>query len=382
MQFVKKLNNIKFCKRGTLMPTNKLERKKITGRNASTRDLSTIEVGLNTSDVVVEQFIRNNNSGGSSDFTTRFLQTGGNVDELRTLASLREDEWRDFDNAITRVARGKATLIADLYEYGMVVKLKNALAKMQHSWDRSGDLQEAQVDMTAEASTVLDRLEFGQDSIPIPIVSKAFRLDARHLFASRLNGEPLDVSQAEIASEKVMHKVETMALGEQFGAIGGAGRLTGLTSFPYRNAGILPTSWLSATGQVIFNDTNRMVEALEAQSQFGPYGMYIPRNYAPVLRRDYYTVGTTSNTGNSIYRRLMEIDSLKYIKTNVFLPNDHIVMINLSSQSIQLLEGFQPRMIEWSANGGMSYMFKVMAIMPIKIKRDALNQCGIAHFTL
>jgi hypothetical protein len=319
---------------------------------------------------------------GSAEFSSRLLAANGNIGALRTAAVLRENEWREYDQAIVQIARGKFTLVKDMMAEGMRRPIKNPMATTQLVWDRAGDMDDAQVDMTGEATDIRDRMEFAQDSMPIPIIHKGFRLNVRTLMASRQNGMGLDVSTAQIATTKVVHTIEKLFLYGNFSAGAGAGRVYGMTTYPYRNVGLLSADWRTATSLQVFNDTNAMIEAMEAKAQFGPYGLYVPRNYAPVMRRDYASITSGGGAGYSIESRLMEIKQLKYIRTNVFLPDNHVVMVNLDSNTAEVLDGIQPRMIEWQSQGGMIYLFKVLAIILPRIKRDALDQTGIAHFTI
>lgn len=321
--------------------------------------------------------------GGGSDVMQRLLASNGDLGSLRTAAVLRENEWREYDKAVVNIARGKFSLVTDMMGNGMRRPLKNAMATTQIVWDRIGDLDDAQIDMTGESTDIRDRLEFSQDTMPVPLIHKGFRLNIRHLMASRANGMGLDVRHAEVATLKVVHTIEKLFLYGNFSA-GIGGRVYGLTTYPYRNTGSLFRTWTTfgagggATATSIFDDVNAMVESMEAKAQFGPYGLYIPRNYAPILRKDY---DRTTSSGTSILKRLMEIDGLKYIKTNIFLPDNNVVMVNLDSETAEALDGIQPRMIEWQTNGGMVSIFKVIAIVLPRIKRDQLDQTGIAHFT-
>jgi uncharacterized linocin/CFP29 family protein len=318
-------------------------------------------------------------SGGGDNFAMRLLQSNGNVDELRTLSILRENEWREYDDAVTMLARGNFSLVSDMFSNGMRKTIPNIMGITQLSWDRVGGMDDAQIDMTAEATDILDKLEFGQDSMPVPLIHKGFRLNIRNLMASRRNGTGLDVRYAEEATRKVVHTVEKLFLYGNFSAGVGAGRVYGMTTYPYRATGALRGDWRSATATNIFLDVNDMVEALEAKYQFGPYMLYIPRSYAPVLRKDY---DRTTSLGSSVLKRLMEIEGLKGIRTNIFLPDNHVVLLNLSSNTAEAIDGIQPRIIEWNSNGGMSTMFKVIACILPRIRRDADNNCGVAHFTV
>lgn len=314
-----------------------------------------------------------------SEFAHRILASNGDIGALRTAAVLRENEWREYDQAVTDIARGRFSLVSDLMGRGLRRKLDKPLATMSMSWDRIGDMDDAQIDMTGEAMDNRDRLEFGQDSMPIPLIHKGFRLNIRHLMASRERGVGLDVRHAEVAAIKVVQTIEKMFLYGNFSAGLNNGRVYGVTTYPYRVTGALTVDWRNATALQIFNDVNAMVEALEAKAQFGPYMLYIPRTYAPVLRKDY---DRTTSVGTSVMKRLKEIDGLVDIKTNIYLPDNNVVLLNLASETCEVLDGIQPRMIEWQTNGGMTSLFKVIAIMLPRIKRDALDQTGIAHFSI
>lgn len=321
----------------------------------------------------------NSNGGlvGNGQFAQRLLASGGDLGALRTAAVLRRDEWLQYDRAIVQIARGRFTMVRDMLAAGMRKKLTNPLATMQLVWERIGDMDDAQIDMTGEAADIRDRLEFAQDFIPVPIIHKGFRLNIRHLLASRKEGSGLDVTHAEVATIKVVETIEKLFLTGNFSA-GSGGRIYGVTTYPYRNTGTLAASWTTATAAQIFADVNAMIAALEAKNMYGPYGLYIPRAYAAAIRKDYDTAGN----GRSIMSRLMEIEGLQFIKTNQFLPTDNVVMVQMDSTVMEVIDGISPRMVEWSVQGDMIYLFKVMAIVLPRIKRDGLDQNGLAHFAV
>lgn len=315
----------------------------------------------------------------SSPFGVRILQSGGDISALRTLAVLRDREWQLYDRAVVQIARGRYTIVKDLLASGLRMKLTNPLAMMSVMWERIGDMDDAQIDMTGEAADIRDRLEFAQDSVPIPIIHKGFRVNIRHLLASRNYGQGIDVTHAEAATIKVVEMTEKLVISGNFSAGSLGGRVYGVTTYPYRLTGALAAAWTSATAAQIFNDVNTMVAQLEGVNMYGPYGLYIPRAYAQVLRKDY---DTTTATGRSILDRLMQIEGLKFIKTNQFLTGNNVVMVQLTKDVIEMIDGFQPRVVEWNTNGGMTSLFKVMSIMVPRIKRDALDQVGIAHYSI
>lgn len=335
-----------------------------------------VEAGPAELDFITRDVLRN--GGGSDSVAHRLLASGNNINSLRTLGVLRENEWREYDQSVTEIARDQYTIVADLLGAGLRKPLKNAMGTTALVWDRIGDMDDAQVDMTAEAVDIRDRLEYGQDGMPLPLIHKGFRLDIRTLAASRKSGEGLDVTHVEAATRKVIQTIEKLFLTGNFSAGMGAGRVYGVTAFPYRITGSLSVTWVTATAAQIWTDMNAMIGALEAKGQFGPYGMYIPRAFAPRLRDDY---DRTTATGTSIRSRLMEIADLKWIKVHSFLTGTNVIVIQLRKGTIEVIEGIQPRVVEWSAEGGMIFLFKVIAMILPRIRRDALDQVGIAHYS-
>lgn len=319
-------------------------------------------------------------AGGFGGFVfNRLLASGGDVGSLRTCGVLRPHEWELYDQAVIDIARGKFTMVADLMANGMSTSIPNALGVMSLLWDRVGDMEDAEVHMTPEHIDRRSRIEFNTDGMPVPIIHTGFTLNVRHLLAARRNGTPLDTMHVRNATLKVVEMIEKLHISGNYSAGAGSGTLYGCTQYPYRNTGALTRSWLNnvTTGTEIFNDVNAMIASLEAKNQFGPYGMYVPSNYMSVLRRDY---DTTTAKGRSIMTRLMEIEGLKYIKPNRFLPNDTVIMIQLSKDTMEVIDGIQPQLVEWSEAGGLVTIYKVIAIMLPRIKRDGLDQCGVTHF--
>lgn len=327
--------------------------------------------------------------GASGDFGGRLFRTlmenGGDLGALRTCAVLRPNEWILFDKTVQTVSLANFTLVKDLMAAGMRMEIPNALGVMTIWWDRIGRLNQAQWGMVPEALSDRGRLEFNTDTMPVPLVHHGFKLNIRHLLAARRNGMPLDTAHAQASTQMVVESIEDMFINGSFSAGAGSGTMYGILSYPYRVTGSLTGSWLSITPDQIFTDVNNMIAALEAKNQYGPYGMYIPPTYAAALRKDYVKVSTaTGSVGSSktIMQRLMDIEGLQFIRTNRFVPANTVVMIQMSPLTMEVMDGIQPRLIEWSDEGGFETHYKVIAIMLPRPKRDALDQSGLCHFVV
>ncbi|MFV2014001.1 MAG: hypothetical protein ACC656_01110, partial [Candidatus Heimdallarchaeota archaeon] len=69
------------------------------------------------------------------------------------------------------------------------------------------------------------------------------------------------------------------------------------------------------------------------------------------------------------------------VRGTSFLAGTNIIMVQLTSDTVDMINGMQPTPVQWESNGGFTVNFKVMAIMIPRIKSDAKGQCGIAHYS-
>ena len=311
------------------------------------------------------------------DVAQRFLNSRGDVGSMRSLAVLQKDEWDQYDQAVVQIAQERFSFISDLMGAGLRYGLSNPMGVMSVTWDRISDMDPAQIDMTAESVDVRDRVTYEQESIPIPIIHKGFRLNLRHLEASRSQGLALDTAHAMVATRNVVETIEDTAIKGTFATgTGGAGSLYGLTNYPHRNTYTLGGAWTGRTAVQIKDDVLSMMQAARDDFMYGPYKLYLPTAYQQKMDDDY---DTTTSSGRTIRERLLQIEGIQSIGTNHFLPANNVVLVQMTSDVEEVIDGIQPRLIEWQSHGGMVFEYKVLAIMPVRFKRDGNNSCGIVH---
>lgn len=311
---------------------------------------------------------------GNASVAARLLAANFNVNALRTNGTLRKDEWIAFDNTVIDVARKKLVITQDLMGRGLTYNLPNALGHTRLEWEKQGDMDPAIITMSGLSESQNDRIIYDLDGMPIPIIHKDFNINIRALAASRNNGTPLDTTQASIASRKVSELIETMIF-DGATVLGANNPIYGLRTAPYRNTGSLGESWLTATGDVIVQDINAMLTALDADNFFGPYGMYIGTAVGIRFGEDYKADGE-----RSIMERVRSIENLASVKTTKDLAPTEVLIFQMTSDVIDLVNGMQPTTLEWDSHGGMITNFKVMAIIVPRLRNDLLNQSGIAHY--
>ena len=83
----------------------------------------------------------------------------------------------------------------------------------------------------------------------------------------------------------------------------------------------------------------------------------------------------------TILERIMAIPGISAIKETKDLTASNIIMVQMTSDVIDLVSGMQPTTVQWESEGGMVVNFKVMTIMVPRIKFDFVNQSGIVHYS-
>ena len=308
----------------------------------------------------------------------RLAMAGGNISELRPLGLVPENVWREYDTAVQLVAQERFSLIADLHANNLVYDISsNPLARSEIRTTLVSDMSPAQLSMDADVNDVQDLPNFSYFSIPVPIAHKGFKVSIRDIKESESTRAPIDTTAAQVATRKVVELLEQTAINGSYNVgASRAGSLYGLTTFPQRNVYALTAAWPSASPAQILTDVRAMIQLAMNDFMYGPYMLYVPTTYWDVLNSDY---DTTTATGRTVKRRIVEMDEIIDVKTNYYLTGNNVVLVQFTSDVIDVVNGIQPTMVQWNENGGMSSLHKIISIMPVRLKHDANGNCGIVH---
>jgi uncharacterized linocin/CFP29 family protein len=151
----------------------------------------------------------------------------------------------------------------------------------------------------------------------------------------------------------------------------------GYTTFPSRIRTNIANAWDGGSADMV-SDVIHMIEAAQAQSFYGPFMLYVPTNYWPSLMEDYdtYKDGTWMD-------RLMMIPQLEEIKVTSALGSKEVVMVQMSSNVVDLAIGQDITNVPWDEQGGLIQHMKVMGAMVPRLKttedEDGNTVCGIIH---
>lgn len=291
-------------------------------------------------------------------------------------ALLRYDEWKDVDQSVITAAAARLVGIADLRSRGLEYNL-GSIGVTISLWQTQGELTEADISMDTLTRGEKDRPEYNQQSVPVPIVHKDFGFSLRTLEASRRNGTGLDVTTAELAGRTVAETSEKMLfLGANVRVEGST--IYGYLTHPARVTVDMTTPWSSptTTGKDIQNEFSEALAALRENKKYGPYVVYVSPNLETKLDDDYNP--GTSDT-RTVRGRLLENNRVESIQVADFVPDNNVVIVQLTRDVVDLAIGMDLSTVQWQLMGGMGEEFRTMAVWVQRIKADANNPTGIAH---
>jgi uncharacterized linocin/CFP29 family protein len=297
---------------------------------------------------------------------------------LRTLTTLRKDEWVNFDQALVEEATLKLRAVADVLQAGLTVSIANGLGKTIHEYEKVDDMEPAIVSMDGAVRTDSDRQEFSPAYLPLPITHKDFYINLRTLMASRERGESLDTTQIRTAGRLVAEASENMLIngGKTFGGY----PIYGYTNHPDVNTATFQTngSWdeTAKVGADILEDVLTMMQAAEDDRMNGPYWLYCPRNASTKLEDDF-----KANSDKTIRQRVLEVDGILNLQVLDYLATDYCLLVQATSDVVQMVNGEALQTIQWDIEGGMKINFKAFQIQVPLIKSDAQGRSGIVVMT-
>jgi len=297
---------------------------------------------------------------------------------LRTLDTLRHEEWKFFDDALIAEAVIRLVGVADLIQAGLVRPVPNALGKSVFGYEKVTDMDPATTSLDGLARTSNDRQEFSLSQLPLPITHKDFFINLRTLAASRASGEPLDTTQVRTAGRVVAEQLEKMLFqgGPTFGGL----PIYGYTTHPNRNTSGFGTGgdWGQAakTGEQILTDTLTLMTGLQADRMYGPYWIYVPTDAGVKLEGDF-----KANVSQTIRQRLESITGILGVRVADQLPSSSVLMVQATQDVTAWVQGENLQTVQWDEYGGFQVNFKAFAIGVPLVRADVQGRSGVYHMS-
>lgn len=286
---------------------------------------------------------------------------------------LRKDEWLELDSAVLETVKTGLIGAQDLMGRGLTKRL-GGLGTLLSGYEQIGDMTAANVSMDADVPGEEDNVEFGDVYVPIPIIYKDFRVSKRKLESSRRMGESIDTSGAKAATRVVRETVESMIFS------GHAKQLAGYSILGYTNATYRITDTVVGDFGTAGNAYKTMVKAISAMNALGyngPFMVYLATTqYGETLN---LIDPTNARSERDVIKQ--NIPDILDVKRSFELTDGHMVMVQMTSDVVDLAIAQDITPVQWQEMGGMIYKYRVMTALAPRIKYDANNHTGVLHYT-
>lgn len=296
------------------------------------------------------------------------------VASLRALSPLSERAQILVDKAVLEVGLQRLVITADIMAAGLTYPLTDPLSVTQVEWEMISKTGGAQRTMSPSArgeNQLPDRIPA---RVPIYLTTDDFNIPIRTLKMSQRVGQPLDTTLVQQATRRVNEAVEDATINGS-GIIVGGYSAPGILNAPNVNTYTIAVPWTSATGTQIQADVLAMIGKLQADLKFGPYNLYVGTTYGNALNTDF-----KANGDKSILTRLREIEGggrNLIIKTADQLPATTVVLMQMTSDVVEIINGQPPTVIPWTSIDGFTLFWLVMGIIVPRVRTDYDGNSGI-----
>lgn len=291
----------------------------------------------------------------------------------RTNATLRDDEWREVDDEVVRVARQRLNGIADLRDRGLVHNVSD-IGVFQSQFEDVSDMNSAETSMMGEAEDTNEETEYSLNTVPMPVIFKQFLIPERKLEASRRRGEDLEMTKVSTATRKVRDKLEDMLFNGETSVSVGGNSIDGYTTFSDRDTSVSASGDWGTKSNIIPTVTS-MIDAAESNNFFGPYILYAAQPQFAEMR------AYEDNVDRQIKDRVENLEQIDMCKPADVLSDGEVLLVQPSRDVVDLAMAQDIRPIQWESGSGMTNYFRVQAIMAPRMKSDTNSNTGIVHVT-
>lgn len=325
------------------------------------------------------------------------LERKGFYSPVGNAASLTKEAWIQLDNVVRKEKRKRLRAIADLQSAGLTISGFNAMGKSTYEHQVMSDPGVAMVDMDIINDGRGDSPLVKIRSIPLPITYSMFQFSQRLEMISEGSGMPLRTTNAEWATRRVLETIEKTLIGEVTGitygsvstgptAHDGSSRVYGYTNYTNRNTKTDLTLPTGANPDDTLQDVLEIMTTLKGDNFFGPYMIYHSPDYDAYMDQDYFINNTgiaqASGTSITLRNRLRAIDGIMDVRRLDWLDDTFtLIVVQMDSDTVMLIDGMAPSMVQWDTRGGMQKNFMVWAIEVPLLMATYSGNCGILHAT-
>ena len=297
--------------------------------------------------------------------------------QARNAASLRRDEWKEFDDVLQNIFQRPMTGVQDLINAGLT-KDFDGYASTVMQYENISDINGASMDMDPDTQGKNDGVQYDTGYLPLPIIHKEFSIGDRQLAMSRKLGQPLDTTNLEAIGRKINEYREEMLFNGVSSFTYGGGIIYGYLDFPDAATASFSTTstsggWSNSTGAQIVVDVQAMIASMLSNRAYGPWMIYCPETYESALSSDFKAA-----SDKTVRQRLLELNpGIMGIKTSPFITTDEVVMVEMNTRTVRLVRGMPATTVQWQVRPLGRHNYKVLMIEVPQLRTDQEDRAGI-----
>ena len=307
--------------------------------------------------------------------------------EVIANGTLLRDEWIAIDRTLIGLAEHRLGGAQHLIDRGLTMDM-DGMAYTMVEWRDYSDALKPGLDMRPTIRAEADRQKFTSKYLPLPFGFIDFEIDKRELAMSRRMGFPFDTMLIDRGGRRLQEQTEERLFTDTtftFGDNDKVGTGYSYLNHPHRNrVDIMDWSAPATTGKNIKDDVLKMINASLADNFHGPWVLYVPKNVQTKLGDDYLvgddTKGITTVSG-SIKSRIMDIDGIEDIRVIDTLPNNNVLMVSMTKDTVCLVRGLGLTTVQWAVEGEFLTHYKIILIECPMIRSTQDGKSGIVHGT-
>jgi uncharacterized linocin/CFP29 family protein len=306
---------------------------------------------------------------------------------FRALSPMTDKAQVLLDRAVVEVGLQRLTVTADIMAAGLTYPLSDPLSVAQLEWNSVNKIGAAQRTMNPQSRGENKLPIVTPNRLPIYLTTDEFEIDIRTLKTSQRVGMPLDTSIVKQCVRAVNEAIEDATIngattldGQDLKVAGYSA--PGLLNAPNAEAQALTlASWdVTPVGSTIFSEVQSMIGKLQANKKYGPYRLYVPTDVGLTFDNDYNA--TNNAQGLTIRQRILQMENIQAVKTADMLPSTKVVLVQMTSDVIDIVVGQPPTIIPWTSLDGFSIHNLVMAIMIPRVRSDYNGDSGVCIGTI
>lgn len=318
---------------------------------------------------VVRLVANGKNADGSIKFNEKVVANASQA--------LRDDEWVQYDTALTAAKQKTLVIVQDLISSGLVHNA-GTIGNLVSNWDAVSKMDEGSITLDGVSNEDLDNVEFSSQGVVLPILQKGFKLSARALDASRKSGSALDTAHITAATQVVSTMAERLVFrGKNFNvrdARGNSRTIYGLLNHPNR-ATTTFGNWLAPgyTQEQILKDIQNSIRIVQVtQRSRGKLRVYLNPAYEHLFREDY-----KQYSERTLLDRVLGIDVIDAVRFADECPVGSLVVVEWDVNTIDLAMIEDINTIQLPSTGPWSERFQVYGVMAPRIKADFDGYLGL-----